>query len=105
MSEYTKQRAELMAEAKEQLVQLQGLLCGVPGCGMPWTDVAHIWGSGSGGRLSTYTVDNLVGLCRPCHDAYDGRVLQARQLLLRRLMAAVVREGRKARRKGATVGF
>jgi hypothetical protein len=58
---------------------------------------AHIDGSGSGGRLSTYTIDNLVGLCRVHHDQFDGRSLQGRQQLLRELMRYVVVHERQAR--------
>jgi hypothetical protein len=39
-----------------------------------------------GGRPSTYTAENLVGLCKLHHDVFDGRVLQGRQDLLRVLM-------------------
>ncbi len=61
------------AELREQLHGLQGLACGMPGCGNPWTDTAHIQGAGMGGVPSRNVAANVVGLCRSCHDIFDGR--------------------------------
>jgi len=71
----------------EQVLERQGPQCIIPACGAPWTDVAHIQGSGMGGRPSTYRAENLVGLCHPCHDAFDGN----RAWLMRTLMEAWAR--------------
>jgi hypothetical protein len=68
------------------LFSRQGPYCVIPGCPELWTERAHIWPSGMGGRPSTYRADNLVGLCRPHHDIFDGRQLQGRQHMLRQLM-------------------
>ena len=70
----------------DQILQRQGPGCLIPGCGDPWAEKAHIEPSGMGGRPSTYTSENLVGLCKLHHDVFDGRVLQGRQDLLRVLM-------------------
>lgn len=64
----------------------QGPWCLIPGCHEPWTERAHIWPSGLGGRPSTYRADNLVGLCHWHHDIFDGRQLEGRQRLMRLLM-------------------
>jgi hypothetical protein len=66
----------------EEVRQRQGNLCAVPACGAAWTDVAHVWPSGMGGRPSSYQIDNLVGLCHPCHTAFDGN----RAWMMRTLM-------------------
>lgn len=71
----------------EEVYERQGGRCIIPACGAPWTDVAHIHGSGMGGRPSTYRADNLVGLCHPCHDAFDSN----RAWLMRTLMEAWAR--------------
>ena len=55
-------------------------------CEHQWVDRAHIWPSGMGGRPSMLKAGNLVGLCRRCHDIFDGRDLQGRQRMMRRLM-------------------
>ena len=70
----------------DQILTRQGPVCLIPGCGDPWTEKAHIVPSGMGGRPSTYTPENLVGLCKLHHDIFDGRILQGRQDLLRTLM-------------------
>jgi len=74
----------------DEITRLQGPLCAVPGCPSPWTDKAHIDPSGAGGRPSTYSLENLVGLCHPCHMIFDGQQLQGRQRLLRVLMRSRV---------------
>jgi len=66
----------------------QGAQCLIPGCPNRWTEKAHIWPSGMGGQPSTYRAENLVGLCRQCHDIFDGRNLAGRQHMLRLLMEA-----------------
>ena len=76
---------------QERITALQGTRCAIPTCRQPWVDLAHIAASGMGGRKSTYTEDNLVGMCRPCHDIYDGRDLKGRQAMLRDLLLYVVR--------------
>lgn len=65
-----------------ELLERQGPTCAVPACGAAWTDVAHVWPSGMGGRPSTYRIDNLVGLCHPCHTAFD----ENRAWMMRTLM-------------------
>ena len=55
-------------------------------CSEPWTEKAHIWPSGMGGRPSMLRIDNLVGLCHGCHDVFDGRNMAGRQNMMRRLM-------------------
>jgi len=76
----------------DEVLELQGPNCIVPACGVLWTDVAHIWPSGMGGRQSTYRVDNLVGLCHACHTAYDGN----RAWMMRTLMEAQAMRVRSA---------
>jgi 5-methylcytosine-specific restriction endonuclease McrA len=72
----------------EAILARQGPLCLISDCGKPWTEKAHIWPSGMGGQPSTYRPDNLVGLCRYCHDVFDGRDMHGRQRMLRQLMEA-----------------
>lgn len=72
------------SDFSDRVYERQGGNCLVLACDAPWTDVAHIWPSGMGGRESTYRDDNLVGLCHACHDAYDGN----RAWLMRTLMEA-----------------
>ncbi len=84
------------AEAREQLHGLQGVACGMPGCTNAWTDTAHIQGAGMGGSPSRNAMANYVGLCRSCHDTFDGRELAGRQYMLRRLMGEVVAADRAA---------
>ena len=71
----------------------------MPSCVNEWTDPAHIHGSGMGGRISTYSIENMVGLCRGCHDTFDGRDLAGRQHMLRELMGEYVKTMREARAK------
>ena len=87
-----------MRQLREQLQEVQGYQCAIPSCTEKWVHVAHIEGSGNGGRLSTYVIGNVCGLCRYHHDVFDGRQLQDRQKLLRELLAWVVlmqRQGRE----------
>lgn len=103
-------RREIMVRIKEDLRDLQGYQCAMPWCVNEWTDAAHIDGSGMGGRVSTYTSGNMVGLCRSCHDTFDGRDLQGRQYMLRRLLAAHVETERNAKalrkiKEGHLAGF
>lgn len=86
------------SEVRRQITEAQGTVCAVPSCQQPWTDAAHIRASGMGGRLSTYTVENLVGLCRHHHDQFDGRRMQGRQDLLRELMEYTIGRIRQDRR-------
>lgn len=83
------------AELRRRLALEQGPICAMPDCHQPWTDMAHIVPSGAGGRASTYTLDNVVGLSRTCHDIFDGRILAGRQHMMRMLMAEVVKHQRK----------
>ncbi len=83
-------RAKTMAEIWLHIMVTQGSVCVIPGCDEPWTDPAHIDASGMGGRPSTNVEGNIVGMCRSCHDVFDGRVLQGRQHMLRVLLAALV---------------
>lgn len=83
-----------MDRIKEDLRAWQGYQCGMPSCINEWTDAAHIQGSGMGGRISTYSIENMVGLCRGCHDTFDGRDLQGRQAMLRDLLGEHVRSMR-----------
>ena len=71
---------------KEEVRELQGSGCIVPGCSDLGTDLAHICPSGMGGRRSTYNTDNFVLMCREHHQVFDGHQLQGRQLLLRVLV-------------------
>ncbi len=90
MTGFAPERREIMDRIKEDLWTWQGLQCGMPWCTNEWTDAAHIDGSGMGGRISTYEIENMVGLCRSCHDTFDGRDLAGRQHMLRQLLAAHV---------------
>lgn len=92
------ERRERMEELRRQLLRVQGARCAMPACSEPWVDVAHIAGSGMGGRPSTYNLANVAGLCRSCHDTFDGRQMAGRQELLRRLLAAYTQEVRRHRR-------
>ena len=92
-------RQRIMDQLKEDLRAWQGLQCAMPSCVNEWTDAAHIQGSGSGGRISTYTIENMVGLCRSCHDTFDGRDLAGRQHMLRELMFVHVSAMREAKAK------
>lgn len=89
-----KDRRELMDRTREDLDSWQGSRCAMPGCTDSWTDPAHIEGSGSGGRRSTYSIENMVGLCRYHHDVFDGRDLAGRQRMLRDLMREYVKHQR-----------
>ncbi len=102
-----KDRRETMDRIKEDLRTWQGYQCGMPWCINEWTDAAHIDGSGMGGRISTYSIENMVGLCRTCHDTFDGRDLQGRQRMLRDLLAEYVKTERdtKAKRRVSLAGF
>ena len=75
----------------------------MPTCVNDWTDVAHIQGSGMGGQPSTYMIENLVGLCRSCHDTFDGRELAGRQHMLRELMFVHVAAMREAKKRTTVV--
>ena len=78
------------AALRAELAELQGDVCGRPSCDEPWIrdgDMAHVYGSGMGGRPSTYRLTNLIGLCRVDHDRFDGRTMQGRQDFMRELMA------------------
>ena len=77
------------SELIEAVIRRQGVECLIPGCHEPWADKAHIEPSGMGGRPSLRNPLNLVGLCRPHHDIFDGRILQGRQDLLRTLMRSL----------------
>jgi hypothetical protein len=92
------------SQLREELHSAQGVACGMPGCTNAWTDTAHIRGTGMGGAPSRNTVANVVGLCRSCHDTFDGRELAGRQFMLRRLMAEVVAYERAAYAKRYRVG-
>jgi len=70
----------------DAVLAAQGPGCIVPHCTSLWTQKAHIEGSGHGGRPSTYNPENLVGMCRPHHDIFDGRDMAGRQRMLRDLM-------------------
>ncbi len=94
-----------MDRLREDLNHWQGMLCAMPNCENAWVDVAHIHGSGMGGRISTYSIENVVGLCRPCHDTFDGRDLQGRQLMLRDLLSEWVRSSRAKVEKQRLAGF
>ena len=102
-------RRATMDRIREDLTAWQGVLCAMPRCRNDWTDPAHIDASGMGGRPSTYSIENMVGLCRSCHDTFDGRTLQGRQAMLRQLLAAHVtatRLGVTKQRKAANLaGF
>jgi 5-methylcytosine-specific restriction endonuclease McrA len=76
----------VLATFADTILRRQGLTCLIPGCDQPWTERAHIWPSGLGGQPSTYRPDNLVGLCKGCHDIFDGRDMHGRQRMLRLLM-------------------
>lgn len=65
------------------LLERQGRQCLT--CPEPWADLAHVEPSGMGGR-NNRTPDNLVGLCRTCHQIFDGHQLQGRQRMMRDLM-------------------
>jgi 5-methylcytosine-specific restriction endonuclease McrA len=80
---------------REKIRASQGADCLIPSCTDSWLDVAHIDGSGSGGRVSTYKLDNLIGLCRHHHDIFDGHQLQGRQHLMRELMRFLADNARK----------
>lgn len=45
------------------------LLCEVPGCGKRAVDVHHILGKGKHPELKD-DINNLIGLCRECHEKY-----------------------------------
>lgn len=90
-------RKRTMDALRIELFRVQGSICAIPSCREGWTDVAHIDGSGSGGRPSTYRIDNVAGLCRGCHDILDGRNLSGRQALLRELLRTVVNVERRQR--------
>ena len=84
-------------EMEALIFSRQGVKCLMPDCDEDWSDKAHVDGSGMGGRPSTFTIDNMVGLCRPDHRIFDGQDLQGRQYMLRTLMrtlAATVAERR-----------
>ncbi len=89
-------RREAMDRIRRDLEAWQGHQCAMPWCTNPWSDPAHIDASGMGGRPSTYSIENMVGLCRSCHDTFDGRDLQGRQAMLRSLLAAHVKTSRDA---------
>lgn len=76
-------------EMRDSIMARQGAECLVPDCPDPWVDGAHIEPSGAGGRPSTYTPKNIIGLCRFHHDVFDGRELHGRQRLLRVLMRSL----------------
>lgn len=48
------------------LSQYDTLLCEV--CQAPMTDCHHITNRGAGGSKLLDTPENLIGLCRPCHN-------------------------------------
>ena len=83
------------AELRRRLAEEQGPICAMPDCHQPWTDMAHIRGSGMGGTPSSYVIDNLVGLCHRDHMVFDGHLLQGRQSMLRVLMRTVVKQQRE----------
>ena len=100
-------RRRIMDQLREDIRTWQGLHCIMPSCINEWTDAAHIHGSGMGGRISTYTIENVVGMCRSCHDTFDGRDLQGRQAMLRdlldryaRFQRAVAAKDRLSKRAG-----
>ena len=96
MTRTAAQRREVMHQLRQDLEGWQGYQCAMPWCTNPWSDPAHIDGSGMGGRPSTYNIENMAGLCRSCHDTFDGRDLAGRQYMLRQLLAAHVKVSRDA---------
>jgi 5-methylcytosine-specific restriction endonuclease McrA len=42
-------------------------------CGAPATDIHHIYCKGMGGSKSKDVIENLMGLCRPCHIEYGDK--------------------------------
>ena len=72
--------------ADADILTRQGPTCLIPGCGEAWSEKAHIWPSGMGGRPSMLAPGNRVGLCHGCHDIFDGRDMAGRQRMLRLLM-------------------
>ena len=42
-------------------------------CGSPATDIHHIYCKGMGGSKSKDVIENLMGLCRPCHTEYGDK--------------------------------
>ncbi len=91
------------AAMDEEITQLQGTHCIVPTCISAWVDKAHILEpSGLGGRPSTWVIGNLAGMCRPCHQIFDGHVLQGRQRMLRDLLWFVMHQTRQDRALLAT---
>lgn len=62
--------------------ELQGNRCVMPWCDNHWIDLSHIEDSGMGGRPSTFTEENLTGMCRSCHhDYHHNRSKVAERLL------------------------
>ena len=90
MTKAARTRTAAMKAARDIILDRQGIRCVMPDCDELWSDAAHVEPSGLGGRPSTNVAENLVGLCRTCHDIFDGRRLQGRQHMLRVLMAALV---------------
>lgn len=85
------------AELNALVLELQGSKCLMPDCDDPWQEKAHCEPSGMGGRPSTKTPENLVGLCKHHHDVFDGRDLHGRQRMLRLLMRSLADSVRRRR--------
>jgi 5-methylcytosine-specific restriction endonuclease McrA len=43
------------------------------GCGSPAVDIHHIKARGMGGNPSRDVINNLIALCRECHDEYGDK--------------------------------
>jgi 5-methylcytosine-specific restriction endonuclease McrA len=56
--------------------QLQSdVLCEM--CGEPAVDIHHIHAKSMGGNPEADCIENLIGLCRPCHDkAHSGEITE-----------------------------
>ena len=77
----------MRTDLNETIRARQGYECLIPGCHERWSEKAHIWGRRMGGVPSLRdNPDLVVGLCRSCHDIFDGRSMHGRQRMLRLLM-------------------
>jgi len=56
------------------------IICEMPECGAVAVDIHHIDPRGMGGNPDKDVIENLVGLCRDCHDKAEAGIITKDEL-------------------------